>query len=422
MKDNRIYWLRIALLGLVALVIHGTLNRIYYHPDPKTLVGDEHYYAHLGTSLYKKGTTVHDPLWPPLYGELIAWSGPNITELRVHVQVVQVGLWAITGLLWWQITRRLTESNRTAWILAAIYVSSIELSAFCSYLWPETLHLCLFSGAIWCFLDKRHITTFFGVFLLASCLFTKSLLLPSAPLILIWHGYTMRHRNIKMWVLMVCAAAFLAYAATWAMRGQITSYFGQSASFNLLVGLSDKQYHDHTLETAGPILTELHAETDGYVDRNSAIKKRLIQEITVAKILTGVPSKLARVMDRHSFFVTQLPDGDRASYQGPMTLSHRLLKHGTQFHTLICFLLAVVGIALGYRRTWPLWVLPLVCAAIFAIIHTKSRYLIQLLPIIYLYAAMGLNQMFTSPRLSLNWQQSIGILIVSTVFLIIYFG
>lgn len=349
-------------------------------------MGDEQYYTDLGHRLARGEAAMHDPFWPPLYGEFLGYCGET-GHLNATVIAAQIGLWAVTGLLLFLMAKRLGADATTTMIATGLYFTSTELVAFSHFFWPETLHLFLFTAAIWLLLSDQSKLRFFAWTLLGLCLLTKSLLLVSI-VVLILYRFVQRPSYAALTIPIL--GIVIAFLAVLGFRGQVISYLGKSAAFNVLVGLHENHFHDHREDIAGKFYQSYGTDYD---TRQKRILDELKHSWRPIPAIKGVPRHLARVFDRHSFLINQLPEGDYARYAGPRKWYHQVIQTWTQLHLLVALCAVVVGIWMWPQKDSIPFLAALIvpCVFIFSLIHTKSRFLVQFLPLIYLCAALGLR-------------------------------
>ena len=170
------------LLAFV-LLVHVGLLWIYWHPQPKSLLGDEARYRRWADDLVAGRVPEPDLLWPPLYPRFLALvlRSPDASILRV--QVVQTALLVLVALLLLDLARRLTGRPAAAEAAAWLVLAYPPLVAFAHYLWPEVLHLALFLSALWILVARRESLRWMP---LAGLLLTVSLLVLSVTSGIAW--------------------------------------------------------------------------------------------------------------------------------------------------------------------------------------------------------------------------------------------
>ena len=206
---------QLILIVAALLAVNLGLLVLYYVPAPKQLIGDEIYYFGLASAIAAGQPVQHDPLWPPLYGEVMGMLFAAVGLRILVVQLVQIGLWLATGYFLFRMTERLVGRTVVAYVALALYLFSPELMAFSHYLWPETLHLFLMMGGLWlviCHGDRWWAAVASGV-LFGLALLTKSLLLFALPILLLFFvmvqvdGSRLRSRAIRAALVAVASLA-----------------------------------------------------------------------------------------------------------------------------------------------------------------------------------------------------------------------
>jgi 4-amino-4-deoxy-L-arabinose transferase-like glycosyltransferase len=389
-----------------ALAVNAGLLALYYFPTPKRLIGDEIYYFNLGSAIANNQPAQHDPLWPPLYGELL---GATFSQVGIHllvVQIAQIVLWLVTGYLLFRIVEKLLGERIVATIALGLYLFSPELMAFSHYLWPETLHLFLVLAALWlviCHPRYRWTAAAAGV-LLGLALLTKSLLLPLLPVLLLFmllvkvEGINLRGRALRAALLASAALATVALflAAIPNGRGEVT--LAGSVTFNAWVGLNDSA----RVDTQGVIVGQAHLQfvaagpdlTTRNAIYNQKIRDLLRRQGIVNTLAQQAGKQYFRLFDHQTFLTTQLPNGPRAAYSfdAPL-LANGLLLYSAIFHAVV-LASGVLGMTFvrGYPWSWLQFFLLFLLynLAIFLVLHVITRYVVQLLPLWMVFAAVVL--------------------------------
>ena len=91
---------------------HLGLLWLYYTPSPKLLFGDEDYYFRLAEQIAAGQPAVHHPFWPPLYAEALGKLFAIFGATLLSLQVVQISMWLLSGLLYASIGCVLFQSRR----------------------------------------------------------------------------------------------------------------------------------------------------------------------------------------------------------------------------------------------------------------------------------------------------------------------
>ena len=383
---------------VVALPIQATFLCLYYYPSPKALFGDELTYVARAAALVDGSAGPPDFVWPPLQSLLLAASFRLFGPTLLPVQLLQIGLLWGGGLLLRGIARAVGLSVVAADVCLVSYLCYPTLVAFSHYLWPEVTHLFLALLAVRAVLARRAGADLGAGLALGVALGFKSLLGPFVPLFAAaaaWpDGRGIRWRGVVLLLLGVVAGCgpLLLY------DGIRYGYWGiaSSGAINAWVGLNDRSPRN----LVGEIVVEemddyLAASPDPHVRQARAWSRvrDKVREQGIAATLAGqLPRQYQRLLDKDSFFTDQLPGGPAASYAdiGPMaTLGLRLGAYALYGLLLVA---AVLGMAAPMppgvvRALRPFLLFLLGNLALFAILHVKTRYRVQLLPVLFLYAA-----------------------------------
>jgi hypothetical protein len=311
------------------LALNLALLVFYYVPEPKQLISDEDYFQ-LCETLAAGGQPAFNPLRPPLYGNLIAAIFTAFGTILLPVQLVQIGCWLVTGLLIWKLAARTSDSGRGLGGAGRCMLSP-ELSAFSHYLWPETLHLFLWTIALWLlirFADAAWAYAAAGL-LLGLALLTKSLLLPFMPVLIAFvalrpgfrQAVSSRLLGAGVLVAMIVVTHLPTVISTAGI--QRLSIFTESSVFNLWVGLNDRSSFDSSSnEIVGH---EIRAYLDYPIPATrsehytSMIREKLATQGMLGTVRAQLGRQYFRLFDIRTFFTTQLPGGGRESYPADPT-------------------------------------------------------------------------------------------------------
>jgi hypothetical protein len=401
-KNSRAIWPLMA----AALAVNLGLLALYHLPAAKRLVGDEIYYFNLAAAIANRQPAQHDPLWPPLYGEMIgvifSWMGIHI----LAVQIGQIALWLFTGYLLYRIVVQLFGDLLVATAALALYLFSPELMAFSHYLWPETLHLALMMAVLWlliCHPGPWWTAVTAGI-LLGLAIATKSLLLPLLPALALFvllvkgGGSTKRARALRAALLLGASsgAAILSLAMLPASRGEPS--LAGSATFNAWVGLNDPARADTLDVIVGQEYQQFLASGSDLATRNAIygqkIRTLLNEQGLLATLIRQAGKQYLRLFDHRTFLTTQLLSGPRAAYafEAPY-LAVILRLYSAVFYALV-LAAGAMGMALVQGRPWSwLHFFLLFLAynlAIFLVLHVVTRYMTPLLPVWMVFAAVAL--------------------------------
>ena len=419
--------LAMALAGLAA-ALQAILFALEKGGAGRSLWGDEVLYLTAARRLLRGGASDLDPLWPPLYPHLLAALGAS----HLAAEIAQTLLLLATALLLADLARRAYGGEGSAADLAGALAGGLllldpQVAAFSHYLWPEVVHLFLFVAALWGLVrihapERAIRTPLVGMALLGVAfglaLQAKSLLLPFVPLLFI---PTLRRLGPRRGALCALVAA-MALAATLTptlaanVREGIGFRLADSSKFNLWVGLNDTSRRNLVGEIVGHKYDLYRKSAPTFPERNAILDgkiRRLVAREGIPKLaLRQFERQPFRLFDRDSFFTDQLPGGaivaEGHGYRDVPTGLAAPLRAGSIAIYVAILLAAVVGIARG-RAAWA----PETSAfrpvllgflaynlLLFLALHAKTRYRIQMMPMLDLFAAFGLVGLWQGARLS----------------------
>ena len=393
------WWLSCFFGALTQAVLLGW----YYLPRAKRLIGDEGYYFNLAKKIAAGVPAGHHPFWPPLYAETIGTVFSLFGQHIWLIQVLQIALlfasaWLLRDVLW-----RLTSSPLLANLSACFLLVNPEMAAFAHYLWPEVPHVFLMVAAFWCWVrwPKGLLVGGLVGVLLALALLTKLLLLPFLPVMFAGLFLFEKDRGrlaMRMGVLAVAMALTLA-PTVWANKKHHDKWMvADSSLFNLWVGLNDSEPADYRNDIAGPTFQEWEASGETWPEKNRVFQSkldRLADEKGWLALMVGqFPRQYRRLLDPHSFMVTQMPGGARAAYTGQDGwLARFWVGYAMAWH-LLFLALAALGVALvPWRKTSFWWLLGLYLIYNLAVlwwVHVKTRYMLQMHPAMIPFAVLPL--------------------------------
>lgn len=410
----------------------------------RRLWGDEVLYLTAARRVLGGGASELDPLWPPLYPHLLAALGGS----HLAVEIAQTILLVASALLLADLARRTYGGEGPAADLAGALAGGLllldpQVAAFSHYLWPEIVHLFLFVAALWGLVRIRirlaapgeagsasSRVPLGGMALLGVAfglaLQAKSLLLPFVPIFFLPLFLAVRRRlgprRGARAILLPGLIAGLALAATLAptllanVREGIGFRLADSSRFNLWVGLNDTSRRNLVGEIVGRKYDLYRKSAPTFPERNAILDqkiRRLVEREGLGRLaLRQVERQPFRLFDRASFFSDQLPGGaivaEGHGYRDVApALAVPLGTAGTAIYVAI-LLAAVAGIARG-RSAWAPEAAafrPALLAflgynlLLFLALHAKTRYRIQMMPVLDLFAAFGLAGLWQGVRLS----------------------
>jgi 4-amino-4-deoxy-L-arabinose transferase-like glycosyltransferase len=298
-------------------------------------------------------------------------------------------------------------------VAAALLLLDPQVAAFGDYLWPELLHLALFLFAWWVLAKRSERWPWLvaaGV-ALGLALLTKSLLLAFVPVLLApllftaepWPRRLLRPAAVLAAMALTLLPVLLHNRARYGVFG-----IADSSAFNAWVGLNDRSRRNFVGEIVGD-------EMGVYL--NSAPKPAARAAIARGKIATLVEERgvlpllyaqlsrqYFRLFDRDSFLADQLPGGaianhgdieggDGFGYSAPPSfLAATLRGWGWAIYgaVLVAAALGVATVPAGNAesRRWLAVALLFVAynLALFLVLHVKTRYRVQLMPVLDLFA------------------------------------
>ncbi|MCU0303696.1 MAG: glycosyltransferase family 39 protein [Thermoanaerobaculales bacterium] len=390
-------WLVAAAAAWVAAV-HATLWWLDRVPVLRTLWGDERTY--LGSALDLLAGDPGwwpEPLWPPLYPQLLAgliWLGKGSLT---PVVLFQTGLLAVAAVVLGDLVRRLTGSTAAAVAVASVALGYPPLASFCHYLWPEVVHLFLFVALLWLLAvrgDRPAWCAVAGV-ALGLALLGKSLLLPFVPVLLVVAVWGMKPLRAAVRVAVVAGLAAATMAPTLAANARRTGGPGLvgSSTFNLWVGLNDVGRESFRHDVVWPEFQAWVASADSHAARDRILRERIRELVRTRGLAAVVREQLSRqyyrLFDAGCYLTDQLPGGAAqlqagAGYLGAGPRLGRLVRTATVVSILGLYLAATAGLALGGCRG-NRWVRVLVVFLVYNLLlflwlHVKTRYRIQMLP------------------------------------------
>jgi 4-amino-4-deoxy-L-arabinose transferase-like glycosyltransferase len=388
--------------GIWWVFLSLSLLCVYHLPQQKGLRGDEVRYWKMAQQILDGGPWHDHLLWPPLQqvflAAVLALGGRSI----LAVQLLQLAMLAVVSALVYTVSKRLTGNAVGAEIAAFAILAYPPLVAYTTYLWPEITHLICLWIAVW-LIETRGQTYWApavaGLSLGLALLF-KSLLLVFVPLLMLplfarlSRGRAIRRSAIVLGVML----AVLLPAAYQSRQLTGSTGIGDSAVFNIWVGLKDGQRRPLVRQIAGPEFARYLRSADSMAERKriyAAKIRGLVAERGVATTaLQQLGKQYFRLLDRKDFVYADLSAGMRRggkqNYRDPPTwfvAVVTIVGYGLYAATLF---LAPLGAAMMRWRAnptaWVLLAFLIYNAALFFLLHAKPRYQIQFLPVLFLFA------------------------------------
>lgn len=397
--DQRKWWPKavgaaIAWVALVQIVLWW-LGR---YPVPRTLWGDENGYLDSAMKLLagNPGWWL-EPLWPPLYSQFLAgllWFGGGSLTVVVLVQSALLGA---TAVLLGDLARRLCDSRAAGIVVVMVTLGYPPLVAFGHYLWPEVLHLFLFSALLWLMVVRadRGVWCAVAGVVLGLALLSKSLLMPFVPVLLVTMVWGSRPGLAALRVGLVLGMAAATVAPTISANAKRTGapMIANSASFNIWVGLNDVGRRSFRHDVVWPEYQRWKSSADSYTERDRILRLRISEFIRdrgwFQVFKDQVSKQYFRLFHAGCYLTDQLSGGaaqslSNAGYLRAGPVVSRVVTAVTAASILLLFAAAPAGLFLGGCRS-KRWVRTLVLfvvfnLAIFFWLHVKTRYRIQMLP------------------------------------------
>ncbi|HET9766357.1 MAG TPA: phospholipid carrier-dependent glycosyltransferase [Thermoanaerobaculia bacterium] len=428
-----------AVVGLGALLLQAALLWIEWRPAPRVLWGDEGMYWQAAEQLRAGVEPDLHLLWPPLYPRFLATLMPLGAGTRFAAQLAQVALLGIAAILLSRLGRALLPGVETAGgihagdVAAALLLLDPQVAVFGAYLWPEALHLALFLFAWWALVARAHRWPWLvaaGV-ALGLALLTKSLLLAFVPVLLfplllplslLPDGPPWR-RLLRPAVVGGAMALTLLPVQLHNRERYGVATVADSSAFNAWVGLNDRSRRNFVDEIVGDELgVYLRSAADPATRAAIARAKvrRLVEARGVSTVLRAqLGRQYFRLFDRDSFLTDQLPGGPIANHgdiEGgdgygyvapPAWLAAALRGWGWTIYGTVLVAAALAAATLraapaaaadaaavtpAQRRAWLLVAALFVVynLALLLVLHVKTRYRVQMMPVLDLWAAATL--------------------------------
>lgn len=414
----------------MALALHATLAWISWRPPRRLPMGDEGLYLRAARQLLASGSFDLEPLWPPLYPVFLAFGKTLGGGSWWGVVLVQVALLLWVAWLVRDLAGRLVGKGMVADLASLFVLLHPTLAAFCHYFWPEVLHLALMTTAFWLLArpSRGWVAMFTLGMLLGLALASKAILGPLVPLLLLvvayrpegagdesgtvartrtWHlpwmaGAGLRTRTWHLSPAVWVALGLLLGTLPWmAWNGQRTGSFvlSDSVAFNLALGLENTSRREMVdSRAAGALESFLHGGTsfDERRDRQWQEVARLVRsEGPLTLLRRQLGSQYFRLFHVDSNLVHQLPGGALAERgkgyrEGSPLLARGLRLYAQVFHLALWALAWAGALLLVHRRHPWLWggaLFLLYNFALFLALHVTTRYRLQLVPFLAIYAA-----------------------------------
>lgn len=366
---------------------------------PRALWGDEVMYADLARRLAAGEDARIEPLWPPAYPRFLAGLLVLGGGSFLLARCVQLALLVASALLLRDLAARLTGSAVAGTVAAALLLLDPQVGAFAHFLWPEVPYLFLFLFAAWILVARGERPAWLAVagIVLGLALLTKSLLGPFLPVLLLplVLGTGLRGARRAALVLLGAAVTVAPTVVDNARRG--APLIADSSRFNLWVGLNDRSRKDMVDEVVGDEYHRYLKSGETAAARAQVLDARILGLVRERGLPALLRAQLARqyfrLLDKDSFLTDQLPGGAIArlgyGYRGAPPAAAALLRAWSY----ALYAAVLVAAALGFAAAPPRgpWHRVLAAylaynAAVFLLLHVKSRYRVAFLPVLYLQA------------------------------------
>jgi hypothetical protein len=395
---------RAVLVMLSVLAVHlGVLLWLDRVPGPRPLWGDEIMYWDVASRWAAGQPATLEPLWPPLYPRMVAFvlshGGSALAVQAVQATLLACALWLLTSLLRGLVGAPIALGTS---LLLAI---DPQVVAFAFYFWPEMLHLALVCAGLWVAVTRPRIwpmAALLGV-IAGLTLLTKNLLGPFLPIAAgLWIVSDGRTALAAVGVATLAMAITVSPVALDNVHRHGTLLPGDSARFNVWVGLNDVSRRNLVDEIVGDELATFLASGSRQADRNRVLDARIRTLVSERGMWTILRSQLGRqyirLFDKDSFFTDQLPgSGIEAPDFGYRALS-MAGAWAPRLWAYTVYLLILILAPFGFIRLWrrhralAVGIAAYVgCTlAICLLVHVKTRYRVALMPALAVCASAAL--------------------------------
>lgn len=405
---------------LVVLAVQMAVAGLEAMEPGRRALGDEVLYQRAALQLLETGSTDLSPLWPPFYIFFLAALHGLGQGSWWLVPWVQMGLLLVSAGLLRRLARHLLGDIAEIDVAPFLLLAYPPMVAFGHYFWPEVLHLTLMLGAVDILLQGRRSLPWMVAYgaLLGLAVASKALLTPWLPILVLAAGWRCsaamaeveavpRRRRWGSFAWRPAAWAALGLAVVtlpvmaWNQQRVGVFTLSDSVAFNLWVGLQDTSERSFVEAVAGREYRAFLASGDDFPSRQAVLRQKIGQKVTDVGWLPLLRKQLGqqyhRLLHRDTYFTDQLPGGTladgRRGYTSAAPWMARLgrgLSYG-----LYAIILALAGlglvVAVPWRRPW-IWGAIAFLAynlVVFVALHVKSRFRIQMMPWLILFATCG---------------------------------
>ncbi|MBZ0111687.1 MAG: hypothetical protein K8J08_04430 [Thermoanaerobaculia bacterium] len=401
--------------SLAVICLYALLWSIEYRPEPRGLWGDELRYWEEATDTEPESEIETPPnlLWPPLYSQFVRWTSIEGRSLGA-VQGVQALLLLVIAFFSRSLWSAWDGRARGGWILFFLILLYPELTAFSFYLWPEILHLAMLLVIAWILTKHRDsnlwLTALGG--LLGLALLTKSLLLPFIPVLLLplLLDGSRRRRATRVVVVLATMSILVGPVILENGREQGAYVIADSSRFNLWVGLNEYSRRNFDGSDTFEKYLQYQASGDTFSQRNAAASSWTLQLVRERGPLSILASQFNRqyfrLFDRVSFLGDMLPGGAISrhgrGYVAPPPWQARFLRRWSYLLYAAILVLSMLGLTVTPWKDRPWLKMTLLFVlynlGIFLLLHVKTRYRIQFLPILMLWSVLGVEWILDRQR------------------------
>lgn len=389
------------------LLINVALLWMYFHPQRKTLVGDEAMYHAVAMAwLQGQAMNLHF-IWPP--GQVwwlatsLGLSGGALLPVLLLQSLLLAGCGVMLYRLWLHMDR-----PAAALFATALFLLNPGVLAHAHWLWPEVPHLACLLASMLLLADRSRLDVTRAALagaLVGVALLFKSLLAAFWPLLVLVFLVRLEGRRpsvawraVFAFIVAMAAVTSPAWWKGWVETGR--PVIADSSVYNLYVGLLDVRRSDYIDEFGMTTLTPFLESAPTPRQRNAIHVDKIVglieQRGVVATVAEQVGKQYFRLFNAKTLLVSQLPGAPCAGRLGaygesPLVAPMQLF---TQSMHGILLVLAAFGIAM-----WRRWRQPLAIAiglffgyqlALYLGLHVMQRYLFPFLPFLCGFAGSAL--------------------------------
>ena len=395
-------FLNLKYLLFLSVTLEIILLYLYYFPGSKLLLGDEKRYLDIGLSIAAGGDWHSHPFWPPMQSILIALFSRLFTDPILPLQIFQYGLLLISGFIVRDIVYKETKSRNASQIALAVMILYPSWLAYSQYLWPEVVHVALFTGIIWInnYKNESYKWMVLSGLLLGLAILFKSLLILFVPFL--FYTALMKNGNWKKGFPKVVLSLLIAIVTI--TPASIKSHkmsgswmVANSSMFNLNLGLKDDKRQHFSHKMAGDYFIEYNKSADTFKKRNQIVKQKALDKIQqqgyITTFINQISKQYFRLFDYQTFFSQQF-QGDTNNFVNKYQHRHDspaaivLLLYNNVFYFLIV-LAMLLGLLVSIKKSLvaqQLALFLLYILGLFLLLHAIPRFRIPMMPIMAFYS------------------------------------